>query len=81
MNADMLNRGTEDPPPPLSLSFSFFLGGGGERTLRSPLDPPRAIPFHMPYTNITIEGETTRMKNLTINRKQQQIYFILVDWL
>ena len=81
MNADMLNRGTEDPPPPLSLSFSFFLGGGGERTLRFPLDPPRAIPFHMPYTNITIEGETTRMKNLTINRKQQQIYFILVDWL
>ena len=82
MNADMLNRGTEDPPrppPPLSLFLIFFRGG--ERTLRSPLDPPRAIPFHMPYTNITIEGETTRMKNLTINRKQQQIYFILVDWL
>jgi hypothetical protein len=64
---------------PLSLFLIFFRGG--ERTLRSPLDPPRAIPFHMPYTNITIEGETTRMKNLTINRKQQQIYFILVDWL
>ena len=28
MNADMLNRETEDrPPPPLSLSL-FFLGGG-----------------------------------------------------
>ncbi len=38
MNADMLNRGTEDP---LSLSLSlFFLGGGGERPLRPPLDPP-----------------------------------------
>ena len=31
MNADMLNRGTEDTPhPPSSLSLSlFFLGGGG----------------------------------------------------
>ena len=29
MNADMLNRGTEDPPPSLSLSLFliFFLGG------------------------------------------------------
>jgi hypothetical protein len=35
MNADMLNRGTEDPP----LSLSFFRGGGGERSLRPPLDP------------------------------------------
>jgi hypothetical protein len=32
MNADMLNTA-----PPLSLSF---LGGGGERPLRPPLDPP-----------------------------------------
>ena len=40
MNADMLNRGTEDHPPPtfsLSISlFFFFLGGGGERPLRPP---------------------------------------------
>ena len=47
MNADMLNRGTEDrplpPPLSLSLSLSLFLGGGvggGERPLRPPLDPP-----------------------------------------
>ena len=33
MNADMLNRGTEDSPPSL-----FFRGG--ERPLRPPLDPP-----------------------------------------
>ena len=33
MNADMLNTA----PPPLSL---FFRGGGGERPLRPPLDPP-----------------------------------------
>ena len=39
MNADMLNRGTEDRPPPLSL----FRGGGGERPLRPPLD----LPLHM----------------------------------
>ena len=41
MNADMLNRETEDRPPPHSLSL-FFLGGGGggERPLRPPLDPP-----------------------------------------
>jgi hypothetical protein len=37
MNADMLNRGTEDTPlHPLSLSF---FRGGGERPLRPPLDP------------------------------------------
>ena len=37
MNADMLNRGTEDPQPPFSLSlfFFFFLGS------RTP--PPSAI--------------------------------------
>ena len=44
MIADMLNRGTEDRPPPslsLSLSLSFRGGGGGgERPLRPPLDPP-----------------------------------------
>jgi hypothetical protein len=46
MNADMLNRGTEDPPLSLSLSLSlslyfiFFRGGGGERPLLPPLDPP-----------------------------------------
>ena len=29
MNADMLNRGTEDRPPSLSLSLFFsFIGGG-----------------------------------------------------
>jgi hypothetical protein len=42
MNADMLNRGTEYPPP-LSLSYVvvlFFFRGGGERPLRPPLDPP-----------------------------------------
>ena len=39
MNADMLNRGTEDrqPPPP---SLSLFLGGGGGRTF---LDPPLGL--------------------------------------
>ena len=37
MNADMHNRGTEDPLPS---SLSLFLGGGGERPLRPPLDPP-----------------------------------------
>ena len=36
MNADMLNRGTEDTPPP-SLSLFFR---GCERPLRPPLDPP-----------------------------------------
>ena len=39
MNADMINRGTEDPPPtpPTALSLIFFLGGGGhERPLRPP---------------------------------------------
>ena len=41
MNADMLNRGTEDSLP-LSLSL-FFLGGGGERPLRPPLDPPLVL--------------------------------------
>ena len=41
MNADILNRGTEDRPPPLSLSLSLGGGGGGgERPLRPPLDPP-----------------------------------------
>ena len=36
MNADMLNRGTEDPPS-LSLSIFFlFLGGGGGRTSPPP---------------------------------------------
>ena len=40
MNADMLNRETEDRPPPLSLSLFFRGGGGGERPLRPPLDPP-----------------------------------------
>ena len=39
MNADMLNRGTEDPPPPLSLSLFFFMGGG-RTSPPSPLDPP-----------------------------------------
>jgi hypothetical protein len=45
MNADMLNRGTEDRPAPLPLSLSFFFlrGGGGERPLRPPLDPPLVI--------------------------------------
>ena len=39
MNADMLNRGTEYPPPPrLSLSL-----GGGERLLPPPLDPPLVV--------------------------------------
>jgi hypothetical protein len=38
MNADLLNRGTEDP---LSLSLTlFFFRGGGEHPLRPPLDPP-----------------------------------------
>jgi hypothetical protein len=46
MNADMLNRETEDRLPTLSLSLSlslFFLGGGGGgggRPRRPPLDPP-----------------------------------------
>jgi hypothetical protein len=39
MNADMLNRGTEDRPSP---SFSFR-AGGGKRPLRPPLDPPLVI--------------------------------------
>ena len=44
MNADMLNRGTEDRTL-LSLSLFFLFlggggGGGGERHLRPPLDPP-----------------------------------------
>ena len=43
MNADMLNRGTEDRPPPLSLSL-LVGGGGGERPLRPPLDPPLLSP-------------------------------------
>jgi hypothetical protein len=39
MNADMLNRGTEDLRPPnlslsLSLSLSSFFRGGGERPIR-----------------------------------------------
>ena len=38
MNADMLNRGTEDRP----LSLSLF-SRGGERPLRPPLDPPLQI--------------------------------------
>ena len=47
MNADMLNRGTEDRPPSLSLSL-FFLGGeGGERHFRPPLDPPLSTPRFM----------------------------------
>jgi hypothetical protein len=33
MNADMLNRGTEDRPPP---SLSLSLGGGGGRTSPPP---------------------------------------------
>ena len=41
MNADMLNRGTEDRPP-LPPPLSLFLGGGGERPLRSPLVIPWA---------------------------------------
>jgi hypothetical protein len=36
MNADMLNRGTEDRP----LSLFMGGGGGGERPLRPPLYPP-----------------------------------------
>ena len=46
MNADMLNRGTEDRPlPSLSLFFFFFFffffkGGGGRTSHSPPLDPP-----------------------------------------
>ena len=42
MNADMFNRGTEDPhhhPLSHSLSLSFFFRGD-ERPLRPSLDPP-----------------------------------------
>ena len=48
MNADMLNRGTEDT---LSLSLSLSLlwggggGGGGKRPFRPPLDPPLIFHF------------------------------------
>ena len=38
MNANMLNRGTEDRPP-TSLSLSLSLLGVSERPLRPPLDP------------------------------------------
>ena len=56
MNADMLNRGMEDHPPPIlslsiSLFFFFFRGGGGGPNAPPvpPLDPPldvREQPFN-----------------------------------
>ena len=46
MNADMLNRGTEDPLS-FSLSLFFFRGGGGERPLHPPLDPPLLVTTQM----------------------------------
>jgi hypothetical protein len=39
MNADMLNRGTEDRTS-LSFSLSLFFQGGAERPIRPPLDSP-----------------------------------------
>ena len=55
MNADMLNRGTEDLPSlSLSLSFIIFLGvGGGEGAnvpSAPPLDPPLLTIVSMNYT-------------------------------
>jgi hypothetical protein len=51
MNADMLNRGTEDRPPSLSLSLFFSFigggGGGGRTSLPPALDPPLSTPRFM----------------------------------
>ena len=49
MNADMLNRGTEERPP---LFFSFR---GGKRPLRPPLDPPLILYQRGKYLNVDIE--------------------------
>jgi hypothetical protein len=59
MNADMLNRGTEDRPLPLSLSLSLSLSlftGGGERPLRPPLDPPLKTIIRVIYACVSISG-------------------------
>ena len=65
MNADMLNRGTEDRPLPLSLcrslSLSLFLrgvggGGGGGRPLRPPLDPPLKTIIRVIYACASTSG-------------------------
>jgi hypothetical protein len=57
MNADMLNRGTEDRPLPLSLSLSLSLfTGGGERPLRPPLDPPLKTIIRVIYACVSISG-------------------------
>ena len=62
MNADMLNRGTEDPPS-LSLSIFFlFLGGGGGRT-----SPP------LPSGSATDIDEITNQLLYTQNRKSKSI--------
>jgi hypothetical protein len=47
MNADMLNRGTEDRPPSLSLSLFFSFIGGGRTSLPPALDPPLSTPRFM----------------------------------
>ena len=57
MNADMLNRGTEDRLLPLSLSLSLSLfTGGGERPLRPPLDPPLKTIIRVIYACVSISG-------------------------
>jgi hypothetical protein len=57
MNADMLNRGTEDRPLPLSLSLSLSLfTRGGERPLRPPLDPPLKTIIRVIYACVSISG-------------------------
>ena len=85
MDADMLNRGTEDhplPPPSLSISLFFFFvrgGGGGERPLRPPLDPPldaREQPFN-PEWKVVFYSMHILLKFLIRNGKSHSILYIL----
>ena len=48
MNADMLNRGTEDRPPP---SLSLLGGGGGRTSPPPPLDPPLSLNIFYLHTS------------------------------
>jgi hypothetical protein len=81
MNADMLNRGTEDhPPPTLSLSISlFFREGGANVPSVPPLDPPldvREQPFN-PEWKVVFYSMHIVLKFLIRNGKSHSILCIL----
>ena len=78
MNADMLNRGTEDAP--LSLSLSLFLRGR-QRPLLPPLDPQSVIlrrltTSYIPQvsSNLSLTGSGLRHYSKTISHRNLSIH-------